>query len=141
MKPPPTIVSAIFSSILQLRRLALRYLVLPRPHFMRLDMFTGKPNEHGRNYVMIHEGPSFYVQPTIWNRWGPVAWCKWALGQSLPGDNGDKYYPQGYYTPDLGPKYFEFKGQKELKAIKESLRATAFGPVPIPLIPWTFNDL
>lgn len=81
---------------------------------------------------MIWEGAPFYVQPTIWNRWGPVAWFKRALGLPLPGDDGDKYYPQGYYTPDLGPKYFEGKGRKELEVIKEGLRAQRLGQCPFP---------
>lgn len=99
---------------------------------MRLDVFTEKPNKYGRNYVMIWEGAPFYVQPTIWNRWGPVALFKRVLGLPLPGDDGDKYYPQGYYTPDLGPKYFEGKGRKELEVIKDGLRAQRLGQCPFP---------
>lgn len=99
---------------------------------MRLDVFAEKPNKHGRNYLLIYEGAPFYVQPTIWNRWGPVAWFKWVLGQALPGDEGGKYYPQGYVTEDLGPKYFEGKGRKELEVIKESLRSRRMGQCPFP---------
>ncbi|KAJ5890390.1 uncharacterized protein N7473_006618 [Penicillium subrubescens] len=130
--PPPAIFRVIFSAAFQLRKLFLRYLALPRPNFMRLDVFTEKPNKYGRNYVLFYEGAPFYVQPTIWNRWGPVAWFKWALGQPLPGDDGDKYYPQGYYTPDLGPKYFEGKGWKEVEAIKESIKQQRLGQCPFP---------
>ncbi|KAJ5580319.1 uncharacterized protein N7459_006304 [Penicillium hispanicum] len=129
---PPGALSAIFASIFELRRLFLRYLALPRPSFMRLDVFTEEANKHGRNFVLSYEGAPFYVQPTIWNRWGPVAWFKWVLGQPLPGDNGDMYYPQGYYTPDLGPKYFEGKGRKELKEIREGIRAQRMGQFPFP---------
>ncbi|KAJ5201370.1 uncharacterized protein N7498_006033 [Penicillium cinerascens] len=132
MEPPPPLLSAIFGSTFQLRRLFLRYLALPRPSFMRLNVFTDKPNEHGRNYLTFYEGAPFYVQPTVWNRWGPVAWVKWVLGQPLPGDDGDKYYPRGYFTPDLGPKYFEGKGRKELEIIKDSLRTQRMGQCPFP---------
>ncbi|KAJ6098517.1 hypothetical protein N7467_000052 [Penicillium canescens] len=132
MKPPPAFFSLTFASIFKLRQLYLRYLALPRPNCMRLDVFAEKPNKHGRNWVLIYEGAPFYVQPTIWNRWGPVAWFKWALGQPLPGDDGDKYYPQGYYTPDLRPKYFEGKGRKELEAIQETLRQERMGQCPFP---------
>lgn len=59
-----------------------------------------------------------------------MAWLKGALGHPLPGDAGDKYYPQGYYTPDLGPKYFEGKGRKELELIKERLREQRLGQCP-----------
>jgi len=127
---PPVFFAAFLRSMLQLRRLYLRYVALPRPNFMRLDVFTEEPNENGRNFVLFYEGAPFYVQPTIWNRWGPVACFKWALGQPLPGDDGDKYYPQGYYTPDLGPKYFEGKGRKELEVIKERIRMQRTGRCP-----------
>jgi hypothetical protein len=99
---------------------------------MRLDVFSEKPNKHGKNFLLMYEGAPFYVQPTIWNRWGPTAWFKWTIGQPLPGDEGDKYYPQGYFTPDLGPRYFEGKGRKELEVIKESLRAQRTGRCPFP---------
>ncbi|KAJ5559229.1 hypothetical protein N7535_009457 [Penicillium sp. DV-2018c] len=102
------------------------------PNFMRMDVFTEKPNEHGRNWVMIYEGAPYYVKPTIWNRWGLVAWFKWALGQPLPGDDGEKYYPKGYLTQDLGPKYFEGKGWKEVEFIKETLRQQRTGQCPFP---------
>ncbi|OOQ83731.1 hypothetical protein PEBR_33308 [Penicillium brasilianum] len=130
--PPPAFFSAVFSAVFRLRKFYLRYLALPRPGFMRLDVFTEKPNKYGRNYVLFYEGAPFYVQPTIWNRWGPVAWFKWALGQPLPGDDGDKYYPHGYYTPDLGPKYFEGKGRKELEVIKRSIQQQRMGQCPFP---------
>jgi hypothetical protein len=132
MKPPPAMFSRFFSSIFTLRQLYLRYLALPRPNFMRLDVFSEKPNKHGRNWVTIYEGAPFYVQPNIWNRWGPLACFKWALGQPLPGEDGDKYYPQGYYTPDLGPKYFEGKGRKEMEVIRQTLRQQRMGQCPFP---------
>jgi hypothetical protein len=132
MQSPPPIFKHIFASMFKLRKIYLRYLALPRPNFMRLDVFTEKPNKYGRNWVIIYEGAPFYVQPTVWNRWGPVAWLKWALGQPLPGDEGDKYYPQGYYTPDLGPKYFEGKGRKELEVIRETLHLERKGQCPFP---------
>lgn len=132
IEKPPMFWSAMFGSMLSLRKLYLRYLALPRPNFLRLDVFTEEPNKHGRNFVLFYEGAPFYVQPTAWNRWGPVAWLKWALGQPLPGDDGDKYYPQGYYTPDLGPKYFEGKGRKELDSMKEEIKIQRSGQCPFP---------
>ncbi|KAJ6140384.1 hypothetical protein N7471_006870 [Penicillium samsonianum] len=132
MEEPPAWFSGILALSFKLRQLYLRYLSLPRPNFMRLDVFTDKLNKHGRNWVLIYEGAPFYVQPTIWNRWGPMAWFKWALGQPLPGDDGDKYYPQGYHTHDLGPKYFEGKGYKELEGFKETLRQQRMGQCPFP---------
>ncbi|KAJ5806731.1 hypothetical protein N7474_010323 [Penicillium riverlandense] len=130
--PAPPAFSAMLSSLISMRRGYLRYLALPRPNFMRLDVFSEKPNKDGKNFLLRYEGAPFYVQPTIWNRWGPMAWFKWVIGQPLPGDEGNKYYPQGYFTPDLGPKYFEGKGRKELEVIKENLRAQRTGRCPFP---------
>lgn len=132
MEPAPPALSATFTTLFKLRRFYLRYLALPRPDYKRLDVFTDKPNEHGRHFLLQFEGAPYYVRPTIWNRWGPVAWAKWALGQPLPGDDGDKYYPQGYYAPDLGPKYFEGKGRKELEAMKLGLQESRQGQCPFP---------
>ncbi|KAI2711329.1 hypothetical protein CBS147354_8342 [Penicillium roqueforti] len=132
MEEPPAFFSGILALIFKLRQLYLRYLSLPRPDFLRLNAFTDKPNKHGRNWVLIYDGAPFYVQPTIWNRWGPMAWFKWALGHPLPGDDGDKYYPQGYRTDDLGPKYFEGKGYRELEGFKETLRRQRMGQCPFP---------
>ncbi|KAJ5180941.1 hypothetical protein N7492_004151 [Penicillium capsulatum] len=130
MSAVPATWSVIFQWMFTLRRLSLRYLALPRPNFMRLDIFSETPNREGRNFVLAYEGAPFYVQPTLGNRWGPLALLKRILGQPLPGDDGDRYYPQGYYTPDLGPKYFEGKGRKELGATKEILRQQRDGRCP-----------
>lgn len=132
MEPVPPALSATFAAIFRLRRFYLRYLALPRPDWNRLNAFTDKPNEHGRHSLLQLQGAPYYVRPTIWNRWGPAAWVKRVLGQPLPGDEGDKYSPQGYYTPDLGPKYFEGKGRKEMEAIKLGLQETRQGQCPFP---------
>lgn len=130
MKPIPPTLSTFFAAIFRFRRFYLRYLALPRPDFNRLNAFTDAPNENGRYFLLQLQGAPYYVRPTIWNRWAPVAWVKWALGQPLPGDDGDKYYPQGYYTPDLGPRYFEGKGKKEMETIKLSLQESRRGQCP-----------
>ncbi|KAE8377980.1 67 kDa myosin-cross-reactive antigen family protein [Aspergillus bertholletiae] len=109
---PPRIYHAIFLSLVAVRRFYLRYLSLPRPNFLRLDVFSEKPNEHGRHYVRTWSGAPYYVQPTLLNRWGISAWFSRLLGLPLPGDEGEKYYPNGFDTADLGPKYFEGKGRK-----------------------------
>ncbi|RHZ63632.1 uncharacterized protein CDV56_109149 [Aspergillus thermomutatus] len=128
--PPPRVIKAMFSSVVAVRRFCLRYLALPRPYFMRHDVFTEMPNEYGRHHVREWNGMPYYVQPTLWNRWGPSAWVQRLMGLPLPGDEGDKYYPKGYYTPDVGPRYFEGKGRKTLEEIKERLRVERTGKSP-----------
>ncbi|PLB45065.1 67 kDa myosin-cross-reactive antigen family protein [Aspergillus steynii IBT 23096] len=109
---PSWIYRFIFSSLMDMRKFFLRYLSLPRPYFLRSDVFTDQPNEYGRFYVRVWVAAPYYVQPTFLNRWGPGAWVSRMLGLPLPGDEGDKYYPNGYDTADLGPKYFEGRGRK-----------------------------
>ncbi|KAF7166281.1 hypothetical protein CNMCM5623_000038 [Aspergillus felis] len=128
--PPPRAIKAIVDAAVVIRRFCLRYLALPRPYFMRRDVFTEKPNEFGRHHLQVWDGMPYYVQPTLWNRWGPSAWVQRLMGLPLPGDEGDKYYPRGYYTPDVGPKYFEGKGRKTLEEIKEKLGEQRTGKSP-----------
>ena len=103
------------------RRLYLRYLSLPRPNFLRLDVFSEDANEYGRHYVRTWSGAPYYVQPTLLNRGGLSAWVSRLFGLPLPGDEGEKYYPKGFETADLGPKYFEGKGHSTVQAYYDQL--------------------
>ena len=106
-----------------MRRFVLRYLMPPRPYFLRYDVFSEKPDPlTGRHYVHLYSAAPYYVRPMLWNRWGPGAWMHWVMGLPLPGDQGDKFSPQGYHTPDLGPRYFAGKGLDRMEKIKETLR-------------------
>ncbi|KAJ5360755.1 hypothetical protein N7517_009946 [Penicillium concentricum] len=111
---PSAFCAVLFSVVLTTRRLFLRYLSLPRPYFMRYASFTEEPDQNNRFFLRKWDAAPYYVKPTFWNRWGPTAWLTWALGKPVPGDEGDKYYPTGYNIPDVGPKYFEGKGKKQL---------------------------
>ncbi|KAE8395992.1 67 kDa myosin-cross-reactive antigen family protein [Aspergillus alliaceus] len=128
---PPRIYSIIFASLVAVRRFYLRYLCLPRPNFLRQEVFTPDVNEYGRYYVRIWSGAPYYVRPTLWNRWGLSAWFGWLLGLPLPGDEAEKYYPNGYDTADLGPKYFEGKANvpPEKVHIIEKLRMAGGGSI------------
>ncbi|KAL4894010.1 hypothetical protein BDV59DRAFT_176635 [Aspergillus ambiguus] len=129
-EPPPPAYARLFSFLLSARQFALRYLALPRPYFLRNTMFTEEQDEHERVFITKWDAAPYYVKPTFWNRWGPTAWLTWALGLPLPGDEGDKYYPQGYYIPDVGPKYFEGKGRKALDKTIEELQTSRTGQCP-----------
>ncbi|KAL4913312.1 streptococcal 67 kDa myosin-cross-reactive antigen like family-domain-containing protein [Aspergillus aurantiobrunneus] len=135
-EPPSAAYRAIFSSLVAIRKFYLHYLALPRPNFQRIDIFTDEPNEYGRYYVNLYEAIPYYVKPTIWNRWGPKAWVSRLMGMPLPGDEDDKYYPQGFDLEDLGPKYFEGKGRKTVAEIREHLKKERRGQAPfIPELP------
>ncbi|KAL4809555.1 hypothetical protein BDV18DRAFT_132330 [Aspergillus unguis] len=129
-EPPPPSYASFFSFLFSARRFAMRYLALPRPYFLRVRTFTEEQTVDERIFITQWDGAPYYVKPTLWNRWGPGAWYTWALGRPLPGDEGDKYYPNGYYIPDVGPTKFEGKGRKNLQEGVESLRTTRTGGCP-----------
>jgi hypothetical protein len=52
------------------------------------------------------------------------------MGRPVPGDEGDKYYPSGYNISDVGPKYFEGKGRKELEETMEQFKEVRTGKCP-----------
>ncbi|KAE8309857.1 hypothetical protein BDV41DRAFT_418081 [Aspergillus transmontanensis] len=128
--PPPASYAKLFSSLLSVRRFVIRYLSLPRPYFLRFTAFTEQPDRNDRIFITQWDAAPYYVAPTFRNRWGPVAWLTWAMGRPLPGDEGDKYYPRGYYTPDVGPKYFEGKGRASLEEYVQNLNSSRTGRCP-----------
>ncbi|KAJ8105035.1 hypothetical protein ONZ43_g7584 [Nemania bipapillata] len=130
MLPEPGIMAgATVYPILALRRAYLRYLALPR--FFELNHLGGVDPQTGRiNSAMPYGNFPFYIKPTFWNRWGPVAWAIWLYGGKVPGDNPEEYMPQGYLFTDLGPKNRMGLGVKEMEANVEGLRAASRGGCP-----------
>ncbi|KAJ5627721.1 hypothetical protein N7490_009949 [Penicillium lividum] len=127
---PPPFLEKVFASVLNVRKLFLRYFVLPRPSFMKVQNVSAKPDENDRYYLTSWEAAPYYVKPTFWNRWGPMAWLTWAVGRPVPGDDGDKYRPSGYHINDIGPKYFEGRGQKAIEQTMEELKVFRTGKCP-----------
>jgi hypothetical protein len=72
----------------------------------------------------------WYVKPTFWTIWGPVALLLRILGGRTPGTGGDKYYPQGYDLKTIGPKPQEGKGLDEMNATVEFLKARGSSSCP-----------
>ncbi|KUL87981.1 hypothetical protein ZTR_03962 [Talaromyces verruculosus] len=127
---PHPMFATLFGILLATRKYFLRYVALPRPYFLRNDVFTHQPDENGRNYVKIWDAVPYYVKPTIWNRWGPAAWLKRLQGLPLPGDDGDKYFPQGYDTLDVGPRHFRGKGRAQMEEYRTQLLEERKGQCP-----------
>lgn len=97
---------------------------------MRYISYTEEPDENNRFFLTQWEAAPYYVKPTLWNRWGPLAWLTRILGRPVPGDEGDKYYPNGYVIEDVGPKYFEGKGRKAIDEAMEELKQYRTGKCP-----------
>ena len=57
-----------------------------------------------------------------------MAWMTWGMGLPLPGDEGDKYFPQGYRIGEIGPRCFMGKG--DLRERVEELKKKRTGECP-----------
>ncbi|KAI1810134.1 hypothetical protein GGS20DRAFT_568806 [Poronia punctata] len=130
MLPEPSVAAgAVVYPALLLRRWYLRYLSLPRltevRRLGRTDPKTGRM--HTRFPYGNHP---FYIEPTIWNRWGPKAWAIWLYGGKLPGDDPEEFMPQGYHWTDLGPKNRMGLGVEEMEADVKRMKASGRGGCP-----------
>lgn len=94
---------------------------------MRAKYITDQPTKNGNYYSKKYDAAPYYIKPTVWERWQPAAWYSWFLGLPLPGDEGDKYHPQGYKIPDVGPQKMSGKGGDFAKGVVEQLRSTRSG--------------
>lgn len=83
---------------MNIRKLVLRYLALPRPYFMRIRFNSQDADPiTGRFHQVRYMAHPWYVKPSFIRRWGFEAWKTRLLGGTLPGDEGDKYIPDGYH--------------------------------------------
>ncbi|EMD00337.1 hypothetical protein BAUCODRAFT_119878 [Baudoinia panamericana UAMH 10762] len=126
---PPQVYVIGFQTIMYLRKLVLRYLLLPRPEFLRVVNISRKPEPSGRYTNEEWLTHPWYVKATLWRRWGPNAWIGRLQGSKLPGDDGEKYYPQGYLIAEVGPKRTEKQGGVEMRADVDKMHAR-FGSCP-----------
>ncbi|CAH0018899.1 unnamed protein product [Clonostachys rhizophaga] len=122
--PEPSITAvAVTHGALVARRFVIRHLMLPRIFEIKIlgeqDPSTGRyllPQSHG-NWP-------FYVKPTLWNRWGPVAWAIRLYGGYVPGNKPAEFMPQGYTFEDVGPVNRANQGKEEMEADLKRLRAS-----------------
>jgi hypothetical protein len=112
---PPKTTMRIINIVFSIRRFLIRNLSLPRPYFLRVHNVSDEPTPEGRYFFAKYDALPFYVKPTFLNRWGPGAWISKLMGLPVPGDEGDTYFPNGYKTSEVGPKFFVGKGAKEGK--------------------------
>lgn len=130
--PPESYVSTI-STIFSIRRFVLRYLVLPRPEFMRARILTEPDKKTGRLRYTHYKDRPYYVQPTFWNRWGPEALMWRLMGGVVPGGkDGEKYMPQGYLFEEIGPRRVVGRGKETTDKFEENIRMVRKGGCPFP---------
>nr|F1DBA8.1 RecName: Full=ER-bound oxygenase mpaB; AltName: Full=Mycophenolic acid biosynthesis cluster protein B [Penicillium brevicompactum]ADY00129.1 MpaB [Penicillium brevicompactum] len=115
--------SMVFSTLLAIRKLILRYLSPPRPAALAVSNIAQKPDKDDRYHRMSWDALPFYIRPTFWNRWGPMAWISWLMGHPVPGDLGQKKGPQGDPGNDEGIKDLK-DGEMSLPLVWSKYHAT-----------------
>jgi hypothetical protein len=132
MLPRPT---PIYHMIVQvtfgMRKWMLRNVFLPRPEFMRKQYIPTAPDEKSGRYNSVeYLSHPWYVKPSFKNRWAPKAWVTRLLGRKLPGDDGNKYAPEGYIFEELGPSNLVGKGLDEMAKTERALKEENRGGCP-----------
>lgn len=120
LEKPSKFYFVLVSALFTVRKFVLRYLMLPRPQFLRVHNTTREPSQAGTYYVLNYVAHPWYVKPNFWNRY-VRAWQSWIMGLPVPGDEGDKYRPSGYKIPEVGPDSMKGQGADYMRASKERL--------------------
>lgn len=127
---PPWYYTAAIENFLLLRRLVLRHLALPRLEIQRKQYISSDPEDNGRYSSREYLSHPWYVKPTFKRRWGGRAWMTWTLGRKLPGDDGNKYNPEGYLIAEVGPIKMAGSGKAEMKCDLDRIRGSNPGGCP-----------
>jgi hypothetical protein len=116
------------------RKVILRYFAFPRPQFLRKKYIPTAPDRKtGRYNSVEYLSYPWYVKPTFNRRWGPRALVTRLFGRRLPGDDGNKYAPEGYAFDDVGPDALRGKGVEEMRVTEARLSAARRGGCPFAL--------
>ncbi|KAH0278767.1 hypothetical protein KCU91_g2218, partial [Aureobasidium melanogenum] len=119
---PPAMLQWLVDSGLAARKLVLRHLTLPRPFVWRKQIIADHMNTNDKVYKLIWDTEPWYVEPTFANRWCLQSWIDWLAGRPIPGDEGDKYFPQGFKSSVMGPAFLAGKGLAQAEKEEEEIR-------------------
>lgn len=103
------------------RRWIIKHLCLPRPKWWTFPMVQDADKKTGRFFAPSYLAHPYYVKPTVYSRWGPAALYSRMIGGKLPGDEGCKYYPDGYVISEVGPDAQRGKGKDFMDLQKERI--------------------
>lgn len=127
----PPAVHYIINWALGARKLFIRHLCLPRPDTSRNLWIEAGSDDRERHYVLFdYLVNPWYVRPTFRRRWGPGALVSRLFGYKIPGDDGDKYHPQGYTFSEVGPHALKSKGKQEMDRTRARLAGANHGGCP-----------
>ncbi len=98
---------------------------------MRKQYIPSKANSKtGRYNSVEYLSYPWYVKPSLNRRWGLRAWITRLLGRKLPGDDGNKYAPEGYKFTDIGPQALKGKGIEDMDVTRTRLTNQRRGGCP-----------
>ena len=124
----------MINGVLRVRKLLFRYLALPRPEMMRKQYIPSSPDPStGRYNAIEYLSFPFYVKPTFRRRWGPRSWITRLVGRKLPGDDGNRYSPEGWTYTEIGPRATKGKGTKDMENDRARLISQTRGGCPFAL--------
>lgn len=105
---PPPFLAKLVPALLKTRAFCVRHFFLPRPSFLAVHHTSRDPtsSESGRYTLSHYDNEPFYIEPTFWRRWGPGTWAMRMMGLPLPGDDGNRFSPEGYKVSEVGPHRF-----------------------------------
>ncbi|CVK96607.1 uncharacterized protein FMAN_10938 [Fusarium mangiferae] len=125
------VLTFVLSWFKTLRRLALRYLSLPRPAFLASKSLAETPNPETGLYNLTHfSAEPWYTRSNWWTTHGPRAQMIRVLGGKLPESVLGKFKPQGYDLMTIGPQPQEGKGMDSMAATISGLQSQDLSTCP-----------
>ena len=94
---------------------------------------SGLDPSTGRYNAVEYLSYPWYVKPTFARRWGPKSWITRLAGRKLPGDDGNKYSPEGWTYAEIGPSVLRGKGVKYMHKDHTRLSSKKRGGCPFAL--------
>ena len=91
---------------------------------------SGADSKTGRFNSLEYLSYPWYVKPSFKKRWGPRAWMSRLLGRKLPGDDRNKYAPEGYVFTEIGPLALKGKGIEDMIETCSRLTSQRMGGCP-----------
>ncbi|CAD0083273.1 unnamed protein product, partial [Aureobasidium vineae] len=119
---PPAMLQWLVDTGLATRKFVLRHFTLPRPIVWRKQIIADTINANGKIYKQIWDQEPWYVEPSFANRWCLQSWIDWLAGRPIPGDEDDKYFPQGFKSSVMGPAFLAGKGLAQAEKDEEQIR-------------------
>jgi len=116
----------LVNGLIEVRRFALRHLVLPRSQRNpKLSLNDEKDPRTGRYFLRHADNEPWYVQPTWGSRWGLWGWVARLGGWPVVGEKG--FGERGYEIESVGPVRFEKVGVEKVRMEAEEIRKVGGG--------------